>query len=101
MEACSGTWVPRLKSHSSSAGIPMLRWSLACLEIPLPILLRAFLQAVSPVSETRFNPDMLLLSHSREVQFLARIVKADSRSTTCNLKILSEKTQCSSAQEGL
>jgi hypothetical protein len=35
----------------------------------------------------------LLLSPSREVQFLARIVKTDPRSTTCrNLKLLSEKT---------
>ena len=35
----------------------------------------------------------LILSPSREVQFLAKIVRADPRSTTCkNLKLLSEKT---------
>ena len=33
------------------------------------------------------------MSSSREVQFLAKIVKSDPRSTTCrNLKLLSEKT---------
>ena len=38
----------------------------------------------------------LLLSPSREVQVLARIVKLDPRSTTCkNLKMLSEKTSLS------
>ena len=38
----------------------------------------------------------LLLSPSREVQFLARIVRQDPRSTTCkNLRMLSEKTSLS------
>ena len=41
----------------------------------------------------------LLLSPSREVQFLARIVASDPRSTTCsNLKYLSKKTSMSQPQ---